>query len=83
MNRVVPAAALAAETLALAHRLAAGPTAAFGRTKALLRAAQERDLGTQLDAERDAFVAGAATAEFAEGVAAFLERRAPDFTGRR
>jgi 2-(1,2-epoxy-1,2-dihydrophenyl)acetyl-CoA isomerase len=84
VNRVVPAAALEAETLALARRLAAGPTAAFGRTKALLRAAASgRGLDAQLDAERDAFVTGAATADFAEGVAAFLERRAPAFTGRR
>src|SRR5262249_22310505 len=36
VNRVVPAASLEAETMKLAARLAAGPTAVYGRTKALL-----------------------------------------------
>jgi 2-(1,2-epoxy-1,2-dihydrophenyl)acetyl-CoA isomerase len=82
VNRVVPGARLEAETMALARRLAAGPAQAIARTKALLRASLGRDLAAQLDAERDAFLAGTATADFAEGVAAFLGRRAPSFTGR-
>jgi 2-(1,2-epoxy-1,2-dihydrophenyl)acetyl-CoA isomerase len=82
VNRLVPAETLAAETDALAERLAAGPTTAFGRAKVLLRAASGRDLGAQLQAEEAAFLACAATTDFAEGVAAFLERRRPGFTGR-
>ncbi|MBW8270426.1 enoyl-CoA hydratase/isomerase family protein [Caldovatus aquaticus] len=82
VNRVVPNERLEAETMAIARRLAAGPAQAIARTKALLRASLGRDLAAQLDAERDAFLACAGTADFAEGVAAFLERRAPSFTGR-
>ncbi len=82
VNRVVPNAGLEAETMGLARRLAAGPSRAIGRTKALLRASLDRTLEAQLDAERDAFLAGAATEDFAEGVAAFLGRRTPSFVGR-
>jgi 2-(1,2-epoxy-1,2-dihydrophenyl)acetyl-CoA isomerase len=82
VNRVVPVESLGTETQAVARRLAAGPAEAIGRTKALLRASFGRDLEEQLDAEREAFVAGAGAAEFAEGVAAFVARRAPDFRGR-
>ena len=82
LNRVVPAADLAAETAALARKLAAGPREATGRTKLLLRAAAGRELPAQLDAERANFLACAQTADFAEGVGAFLGRRAPVFPGK-
>jgi 2-(1,2-epoxy-1,2-dihydrophenyl)acetyl-CoA isomerase len=86
VHHVVPRAALEAETAALARRLASGPRAAIAATKRLLRAAAEAPLDAQLDAERAAFLACAGTADFREGVAAFLGRRAPHFgtneTGR-
>jgi len=82
LNKVVPAAELAEATAAMARKLAAGPREASGRTKLLLRAAAGRDLPAQLDAERENFLACAGTADFAEGVGAFLARRAPDFPGR-
>ncbi|MCU0887115.1 MAG: enoyl-CoA hydratase-related protein, partial [Rubritepida sp.] len=86
VHRVVPRAALEAETAALAQRLANGPRAAIAATKRLLRAAAEAPLDAQLEAERAAFQACAGTADFREGVAAFLGRRAPRFgqqeTGR-
>ena len=72
VNRLVPAAELEAATTALAEQLASGPTLAFGRAKALLRASLGRDLAAQLQAEEAAFLASAGTADFAEGVAAFL-----------
>ena len=81
VNRVVPAAALEAETRALARRLAAGPTAAYGRTKALLNASFDRPIESQLQAEAEAFAACSTTADFAEGVAAFVAKRKPDFRG--
>ena len=82
VTKVVADAALEDEVMALAQRLAGQATGAFGRTKRLFNASLENDLSTQLAAERQAFVAGAATQDFAEGVAAFLGRRQPQFRGR-
>jgi 2-(1,2-epoxy-1,2-dihydrophenyl)acetyl-CoA isomerase len=81
VNRVFPAQALAAEAAALAARLAAGPTHAYGRTKALLQATLGDAFDAQLRRETESFAACAATADFAEGVRAFLEKRRPVFAG--
>lgn len=82
VNRVVPAAALEQETLALAQRLAAGPTLAYGKVKRLLRASLDNDLPTQLDAERDAFMASTQTQDFKEGLDAFFAKRPAAFKGQ-
>jgi 2-(1,2-epoxy-1,2-dihydrophenyl)acetyl-CoA isomerase len=82
VNRVVPAEKLGAEATALAARLAAGPTQAYGRTKALLQATLGDTFDAQLRRETENFAASAAGEDFAEGVRAFLEKRAPVFTGR-
>lgn len=82
VNRVVPAASLQDETLALARRLAAGPTLAYGKVKRLLRSSLDNDLATQLDAERDAFLASSRTRDFEEGLNAFFAKRAPHYAGR-
>ncbi|WP_234197026.1 MULTISPECIES: enoyl-CoA hydratase/isomerase family protein [Pseudacidovorax] len=82
INRVVEPDALPAEALALAQRLAAGPTRALGQLRRLLRGSVERDLPAQLAAEEAAFQACAATADFREGVDAFFARRKPAFQGR-
>ena len=66
---------------ALAQRLAAMPTQALVATRHLLRDAMARDLETQLQAERDAQSALGKTQDYFEGVAAFLEKRAPVFKG--
>jgi 2-(1,2-epoxy-1,2-dihydrophenyl)acetyl-CoA isomerase len=81
VNRVVPADALASEAAGLAARLAAGPTYAYGRTKALLQATLGDAFEAQLRRETESFAACAATADFAEGVRAFLEKRRPVFAG--
>lgn len=82
VNKVVPAAELQAQTLALAGRLSQGPTQAFGRTRRLLQASFQRTLAEHLHAELDAFAAGARTQDFGEGLEAFFAKRAPRFTGR-
>ena len=82
VNRLVPAAQLREQALALAQQLADGPTLALGRLKRLMRQSLDTELGPQLDAERDAFIAGTASADFAEGVSAFLAKRPPRFVGR-
>ena len=75
VNRVVPSAALEAETDALARRLASGPTLAHGRAKRLIRAALDVTLKEQLEAERATFKESTRTADYLEGVAAFVEKR--------
>jgi 2-(1,2-epoxy-1,2-dihydrophenyl)acetyl-CoA isomerase len=81
VGRVVPAADLDAEVERLARRLAAGPRHAYGEIKRLLHSAQTNDLAAQLAAEGLAFGRCSATADFAEGVRAFLEKRKPAFSG--
>jgi len=82
VNRVLPAAEAQGEAMKIVERLAAGPTAAYGRTKALLRGSLDRDLSGQLDVERANFIGGTFGPDFAEGVAAFLGKRRPNFSGK-
>ncbi|MFO6465155.1 oxepin-CoA hydrolase, alternative type [Jannaschia sp. KMU-145] len=77
-----PGDALAAAH-ALADRLADGPVVAQTRIKRLVNAAYACDPAAQLDAERDAMAAAVAAEEAAEGIAAFLDRRRPDFRSVR
>jgi 2-(1,2-epoxy-1,2-dihydrophenyl)acetyl-CoA isomerase len=81
VNRLVAPGALEAEAMALASRLANGPTHAYARTKALLQATLGDGFDAQLRRETESFAACAATEEFVEGVRAFLEKRRPDFAG--
>lgn len=82
VTRVVPDDTLAEEAAALAGRLAAGPTRALGTTKRLLAAAWDRSYDEQLAAESELLSDLAATVDGAEGLAAFVEHRAPRFLGR-
>jgi 2-(1,2-epoxy-1,2-dihydrophenyl)acetyl-CoA isomerase len=79
VNRVVPKETLIAVVDALAHRIANGPAKAHAALKRLVDQAPNTSFDTQLDSERDGFVTAAATRDFHEGVAAFLERRTPRF----
>ena len=82
VNRVVPLAQLQAESMALAQRLAAGPTLAYGRIKRLLRQSLDHSLPQQLNAEQQAFLANTCTQDFAEGLEAFFGKRPAFFQGR-
>jgi 2-(1,2-epoxy-1,2-dihydrophenyl)acetyl-CoA isomerase len=79
VNRVVPDDALDAEAQTLARKLAEGPTEAYGGVRRLLRDTWARDLHAQLaeEARTISDLAGGRTGR--EGVAAFLEKRAPDW----
>lgn len=81
-NRMVPDAELDAETEKLVDRLANGPTVAIGRTKLLLNQASGNQLERQIQLEAASFGACAGTADFAEGVRAFVEKRGAKFEGR-
>lgn len=82
VNRVVPRAELEAEATALAERLAAGPTAAFGKVRRLYERSFGSSLVEQLEAEREAFMASTRTDDFVEGCSAFRDKREPRFHGR-
>jgi 2-(1,2-epoxy-1,2-dihydrophenyl)acetyl-CoA isomerase len=82
VTRVLPAGALAEEALAVARRLAAGPTRAYGEIRRLLRDSWSATLSEQLADETDAICRTAGTADSSEAVAAFLDRRTPTFQGR-
>ncbi len=82
VNQVVPAENFAAAVKEVATRLAAGPTLAFARAKALLNASLLPALEAQLERERQAISASARTRDFTEGLAAFLAKRPPDYAGK-
>lgn len=71
-----------AAAMALAQRLAAMPTQALVATRAILRQASSNTLEQQLQLERSTQSAMGKTHDYLEGVAAFLEKRAPVFTGQ-
>ena len=82
VNRVVPAARLMDETLALAAQLAAGPPAATARIKRTLNAALDNSLADALEWEAVEQEAAANHPEYREGLRAFFEKRTPDFNAK-
>jgi 2-(1,2-epoxy-1,2-dihydrophenyl)acetyl-CoA isomerase len=79
--RCVAPGELTAAAEELAVRLAAGPTRSLGLSKRLLNASFETDIAHSLDQEGSFQALAATAADLAEGMAAFKERRAADFTG--
>ena len=82
INRVVPSASLLEEAKQLAAKLAAGPTASIGRIKRMLNASFSNNLDEQLALEHECQIESGKTDDFREGLAAFFEKRPPNFTGK-
>ncbi|MFG2023322.1 enoyl-CoA hydratase/isomerase family protein [Streptomyces sp. NPDC048825] len=82
VNRVVPAEELEKTAREWAERLAAGPTRALALTKQLVNASLDTDRATAFAAEAAAQEINMTTADAKEGVAAFVERRGAEFSGR-
>ena len=74
--------ALGAEVEALATRFAAGPTRGLAATKRLIRQSWLQPIETELELERDAMRELGFSEDYREGVAAFMAKRKPQFTGR-
>ncbi|HYI47602.1 MAG TPA: 2-(1,2-epoxy-1,2-dihydrophenyl)acetyl-CoA isomerase PaaG [Allosphingosinicella sp.] len=73
---------LDAEVDALAARFAAGPTRGLARIKRMIRESWGQSLDSELDRQRDAMRELGFSDDYREGVAAFMEKRKPNFTGK-
>lgn len=82
VNRVVPDAELVTAVDAMANELATGPTLALGRAKRLLFMSDHASLETQMENEAQLIALSSLTADFREGVQAFVEKRTPAFSGQ-
>ena len=82
VNRVVAHETFADEVRALAERLAHGPLTSYRYMKANVNLATHTDFRTSLDREAETHLRCGMTEDHREGVRAFLEKRAPRFTGR-
>jgi 2-(1,2-epoxy-1,2-dihydrophenyl)acetyl-CoA isomerase len=81
--KVVDDAALMEEAEKLAASLARGPTESLAAMKRMFAAADQNTLDAQLDVEAALQGAAGRSADYAEGVRAFLEKRTPNFRGGR
>ncbi|MBP9091700.1 enoyl-CoA hydratase/isomerase family protein [bacterium] len=82
INKIVGEDDLMKEAMALAEKLAAGPTKAFGLTKRAVNRAVFDDLEELLEYEASLQEIAGRSDDFAEGVKAFVEKRSPQYTGK-
>ena len=82
INRAVPDEAFDDEVAALLDRLAAGATASYAGTKRQLNAWLFERMDAQLELEAQVQREAAGSADFVEGVSAFLQKRPASFEGR-
>jgi 2-(1,2-epoxy-1,2-dihydrophenyl)acetyl-CoA isomerase len=80
--RAVDDEALDGEVDALAQRFAAAPTRGLAAIKRMIRASWGHSLDEELDLQRDAMRELGYSDDYREGVAAFMEKRSPSFTGK-
>jgi 2-(1,2-epoxy-1,2-dihydrophenyl)acetyl-CoA isomerase len=80
--KAVEDAELPAQAMNVARQLAAGPTKGYGLIKKALYASAGNSLDSQLDLERDLQREAGFSEDYREGVAAFLQKRAPSYKGK-
>ncbi|MEM9776832.1 MAG: enoyl-CoA hydratase-related protein [Chloroflexota bacterium] len=79
INQAVPAEELMPTVMKLAKQLAQGPTASYGKAMELIRKSFDNSLETQMEEEAQAISTFAGSDNVKEGIAAFSEKRKPNF----